>query len=970
MEVAAKLKPTDWRTIAILAITGALITIGVLNLRARLDHPLVPYDGVLWVDTEQGIVAQSVEPGSPADRTGVRRGDLLSGISLDGGRQFDQVTEAAKVQIYLEEAKVGNPISYLIERRNLAGQVSRWAADITELTPEPQKLWQHIYMAIIGWVYLIIGLYVLIRQRRARHTLHFYSICLTAFVVYFYSYTRQLDRLDWIVFFADNIALIFLAPLFLHFCAVFPEKRKILGRHPWLVLALYAPAILMLILEASLPRLAPSLGQQIKIARVQLDFFEEKIQFPLCFLGGGALLLHTFLKAQNPVLKQQMKWVVWGLVGIVPFTGFLIYKQVVQSPSPLLEAMAIVPLIFIPLSFGYSIVRYRLMDVDVIMRRSLVHLITTAVVAGLFILLLVAARDFVTGVAPAWVTTMIVAGALVLAMLFAPLKNYLQVRIDRLFYGERYNARTGVREFARMLSTMTTLEPLLSSVSGRLRRMLSVDKIAVFIRDETEPSRFRMAHLEGIPADSRLSTDFVEFLQQQPDGHRIVSLDENQASLIAGADLGGLCYFVPCVARDRIIAVLGLGRTMGGDLLTSEDIELLWAIAPYVAIAVENSLLYQEQAKRAGELAHLKEFSESIIESINVGILAVDPRGIITTWNSALEELLGMDRKDALGRKVYQVLDPELVRALRDVIGEARWAVQDSRSIYKFRITTSDGRELCLNISITPFETKGGERVGSLIVVEDVSHRLRLEQQLQQSEKLSSIGLLAAGVAHEVNTPLTGISSYAQMLLKQLPKTDPRYNLLVKIEEQAQRASNIVTSLLNFSRVETTEFTELDVHRILEDTLRLIEPQLRGRRVRLVKHYNDDVSNVMGNATKLQQVFMNLVLNARDAMPDGGLLTIRTYSTDSMVGIDVVDTGIGIPPENIRQIYDPFFTTKGIGRGTGLGLALSYGIIHEHGGRIHVESQVGKGTQFSIYLPCKQIPVSHRQAELRLASGD
>jgi two-component system, NtrC family, sensor kinase len=968
--LGARLKAADLRTVVILALTGAIIVIGVLNLRARLDQPQVPYDGVTWDDAGGEIAARAVEQGSPAERSGVRPGDLLRGVSLDGGYNFDQITHATDVQIYLDEAGSGNPVSYLIERRNASGQASRWAADIAELSPEPQKLWQHIYMAIIGAVYLIIGLYVLIRQRRTTHRIHFFAICLTAFVVYFFSYTRQLDRLDWIVFYADNIALILLAPLFLHFCAVFPEKRRVVDRHPWLVAALYLPALVMLLLEASLPLIVEHWGGQARVMRAQLDFFAEKVQFPVCFLGGGMLLLYTFLKAETPVLKQQMKWVVWGLLGIVPFTGFLIYKQFARSPSVGIEAAAIIPLILIPLSFGYSIVRYRLMDVDVIMRRSLVHLTATAVVASLFILLLMAARDFVTGVMPDWVTPMIVMGALALAMVFAPLKNYLQVRIDRFFYGERYDARTGVREFARMLSTMTTLEPLLSSVSERLGRMLYVDKIALLVRDETERSGFRVARLEGIDRPIELPESFSEFVQSQRDGQHLGSLDGMAVAPLAGAGLDGLFYFVPCLARDHVIAVIGLGRTRDGDMLTSEDIDLLWAIAPYVAIAVENSLLYREQATRAEELAHLKEFSESIVESINVGILAVDPHGLITTWNSALEELFGIHRDEAVGRKIHQVIDPELIRALRDVIGESKWAVPDSRSIYQFRTQSHDGRELCLNLSIAPFETKAGERVGSLIVVEDVSQRLRLEQQLQQSEKLSSIGLLAAGVAHEVNTPLTGISSYAQMLLKQLPQSDPRHRVLVKIEEQAQRASNIVTNLLNFSRMGTSEFVEVEIHKIVDDTLQLVESQFRGRRIKLIRQYGEGVPTVRGNATKLQQVLMNLALNARDAMPDGGTLTIRTHLSGATVAIDITDTGIGIPPENIRRIYDPFFTTKGIGRGTGLGLALSYGIIQEHAGRIHVDSQVGRGTQFSIYLPSYPSQAARRRPELRLASGD
>jgi hypothetical protein len=155
--------------------------------------------------------------------------------------------------------------------------------------------------------------------------------------------------------------------------------------------------------------------------------------------------------------------------------------------------------------------------------------------------------------------------------------------------------------------------------------------------------------------------------------------------------------------------------------------------------------------------------------------------------------------------------------------------------------------------------------------------------------------------------------------------------------------------------MERPTVSELDIRRVLEDTLQLLEPQLRNTRIEVVKRYAEELPPVLGDAPKLQQVFMNLILNARDAMPEGGRLTLTTYLSDGHVCVDVEDTGVGIPPEHIARIYDPFFTTKGVGRGTGLGLALSYGIVQEHAGRILVESQVGRGTRFTIALPALEV---------------
>jgi hypothetical protein len=258
-----------------------------------------------------------------------------------------------------------------------------------------------------------------------------------------------------------------------------------------------------------------------------------------------------------------------------------------------------------------------------------------------------------------------------------------------------------------------------------------------------------------------------------------------------------------------------------------------------------------------------------------------------------------------------------------------------------------------LNVAVAPLRSISAAQTGAIVVLENVSSRVKLEETLQQSEKLSSIGLLAAGVAHEVNTPLTGVSSYTQMLLGMIPETDPKHALLQKMQRQTDRASTIVGNLLNFSRTgESIESAEIDVNKLLDDTLQLLEPQLRKSNVEIVKHYTAVPPRIFGNGGKLQQVFTNLILNARDAMVSGGQIALTTNVSDAgEVNIEVSDTGEGISEENLNKIFDPFFTTKGVGNGTGLGLAVSYGIVQEHAGTIEVHSQNGNGTTFKLSFP-------------------
>jgi signal transduction histidine kinase len=231
-----------------------------------------------------------------------------------------------------------------------------------------------------------------------------------------------------------------------------------------------------------------------------------------------------------------------------------------------------------------------------------------------------------------------------------------------------------------------------------------------------------------------------------------------------------------------------------------------------------------------------------------------------------------------------------------------------------------------------------------------------------QADKLSSIGLLAAGVAHEVNTPLAVISSYAQMLAKQVADDPRRSKILDKITTQTFRASEIVNSLLNFSRTATRELAPVDLRKTITDTLSIVEPQMREVRVVTEVKFDPEASLVLGNTSKLQQVFLNLFLNARDAMAGGGKLTVQTRVVEHPEGeaaaeIVVSDTGAGIDPEHLKRIFDPFFTTKGPKHGTGLGLAVTYGIIQEHSGKITVESKPGQGASFHVELPLVRKPI-------------
>jgi PAS domain S-box-containing protein len=400
----------------------------------------------------------------------------------------------------------------------------------------------------------------------------------------------------------------------------------------------------------------------------------------------------------------------------------------------------------------------------------------------------------------------------------------------------------------------------------------------------------------------------------------------------------------------RTIAVIGLGRTIGGDFLSSEDVELLESLASYIGIALQNASLYARLEEQISEFERLKEFNENIVESINVGILAVDLEDRIESWNAQMEAMYALSRKEAIGQPLSAVFPPDFIEAFDRFRSES-----GVHNLYKFRLTSRAGEARTANIAVAPLLSRDFVAVGRIVLVDDITERISLEAQLSQADKLSSIGLLAAGVAHEINTPLAVISSYAQMLTKQM-KDDTRLTpLLERITQQTFRASEIANGLLNFSRTSTTEFRETDLNQVILDTLGLVEHQFKTARITVAINLSNSLPRIHGNPGKLQQVFLNLLLNAKDAMPKGGELRVTTVANGHVEAI-IGDSGGGIAPEHLKRIYDPFFTTKsapkpGERRGTGLGLAVSYGIIQEHAGKINVESTVGVGTTFHLEFP-------------------
>ena len=897
-------------------------------------------------------MAADIAERTPAAALGLKRGDILLAIDDNSVQQVSDVVNA------LHAAEAGTTARYTVLRLG-----TREVVDL-RIAPVPNGSGPFYFLLSgIGMFTLLVGGAVRMRRPRDPATLHFFWLSVAFFGVFAFSFSGRLDRLDWIFYWGDAISTLLLPPLFLHFALVFPERgrRWTSGAVGHVVVpSIYLPALLLGLARVTALVKSASDAPRFLAVIASLDR-AEYLYLALCFIAGLVALTRALAEVRSITARRQLRWIAWGTaLGVAPFAfGYALPWAMGVEPSLPMQLSAL-PLSLIPLAFASAIIRYRLMDVEVIVKRALVYVVALLAIVGIYVVLLQSVqRLFYKGNAQNnWVLAVLV--TLVALLLAPPVKQAIQNALDRAFYRDRYDYRRALVGFARDLNSDLDLYRLSERLVSRVAETLLVDRMALMLADEVAPA-FGSVRASGFGDGCPPPLSKHSEIGARLDGGHIVALDDPIAAsrfLVEDVELwraAGLYYFVPCVSKEGTIAVLALGRKNTGESLNSEDTGLLAAVAGQIATALENARLYRQLHVKAHELDRMRAFNENILQSLDDGLLVLDLSDRIVRWNTALEQLYGVPRAEAVGRGLRDVFDPPLVEAIH----AARRDTPDGATLSRVPLAArhkGGGATMIVNAAVVPLRTSddhGPATMGTIVIIEDITRRVQLEEQLQISEKMASIGLLAAGVAHEVNTPLTGISSFTQMLLEGADAEDPRTRLLEKIERQTFRAAKIVNGLLTLSRPAQAgaDMAPVDINGVINDVLALLEHQLQLHHVQVRRELSERPLVVLGLEHKLQQVFLNLLLNARDAMPKGGWLSLTTREQGGQVTVEVADTGSGIPNEYLARIYDPFFTTKATGQGTGLGLSITYGIVREHHGSIDCDSSIGQGTRFILEFP-------------------
>jgi two-component system NtrC family sensor kinase len=428
-------------------------------------------------------------------------------------------------------------------------------------------------------------------------------------------------------------------------------------------------------------------------------------------------------------------------------------------------------------------------------------------------------------------------------------------------------------------------------------------------------------------------------------------------------------YLTPIRFGEKNFGALVVAFGSAGDCNQTEC-RLIDAAAQQGAFAAHISTLYlkaresaatlaEEVDRRTAESEMHQRFTEAIIDSLPISLYAIDTDYRIVAWNRNRElGELGLPRGEVLGRNIFDVLTKQSRDLLTREFGKV-FATGEIHRVEQETVTKSGDTHHWL-ISKIPMRADNSKEVSHVITVgENITARVKAYRAVARAEKLAAVGRLAAGVVHEINNPLATIAACAESLEKRIkegsfgdsPDAEDLREYLGLIRDEAFRCKSITNGLLDFSRLRAGQRVPVDLTEVIKAAARLVTHQQRGDNIQIDVEAPPDLARVSGDAGQLQQAVLALATNAIDAMPQGGRLTLRALESGPRVMIEVKDNGIGIAPENMTKIFDPFFTTKDVGQGTGLGLAVCYGILSDHGGRLDVRSTLGLGTTFTITLP-------------------
>ncbi len=808
---------------------------------------------------------------------------------------------------------------------------------VTYASPSLEIDFAYLVLALIGCAYLLVGLYTLMRDQSTPAVVFFLWSVISA-IVYLFSPVGPFDLIDKVLYITEEFARVLLAPLTLHLFAIFPRPIKQARASRWPVPFFYLPAAFLILLQIDLLVTGGTwlFGATAPMALAVLDRLEL---FHLVFFGlaSAALVAWRLWSTTEREARRQTTWISLGLAGgYLPFALlYVVPRALGASWQESLAPLTVLFLAIVPITFCYAILRYRLWDLGVLVRDTASLALTVLIgVSGFALANLVVNRLVPEDIALGRNLLVFVSG-LTIAGLMVPTRRGLGQSLERLQYRGRFGRRRALAEIGEELLNERDLETLCERLCSEVESGLEITPTNVLLRrGEVLVAWHEEPHLtEPVPAAAFPLKTWKAGVHSLP---AMGLPDQNHAEVALFGS--GYRYAFPLKVRERSLGLFVCGYKEDSLPLNSDDVDLIRSVLNQTALAIENAQLLHRVQSQFEEMSRLQRFNEEVVDSSPAGIAVLDRSNRILSANRAFAKLTGRELDTLRGQPLAESLPIDSLP-------------EPGEGIREINYTTPEGRQGYVQASVgsLPDPERSGQTV---LVIQDVSQRVAMETALKERDRLASLGVLAAGVAHEVNTPITGISSYAQMLLEETPVDDPRRQLLEKVEKQTFRAARIVNNLLNFARKRDGERQTLDIVPLLGECLDLLKERMTEKRVTLVWQPPTEPVSVHANDGEIQQVITNLVINAIDAMrAEGGTLTVDIETNDAWVWLGIEDTGPGIPIAELKNIFEPFYSTKFAQGGTGLGLSISHDLIQRHGGDIRVISHPGEGCRFVVELP-------------------
>jgi signal transduction histidine kinase len=672
-------------------------------------------------------------------------------------------------------------------------------------------------------------------------------------------------------------------------------------------------------------------------------------------------------------------------------TGLTIFLSVVTNALvPILTGQTVVQQVG-PLTsvignavIAYGIATRRILEVRQVMRMgtayALLAFYLSLLYLGVWFPLRWVALRWLPGME--WLAHLTATAALVVSV--APAHGLMQRFANNLFINLPTTdvGRTADR-VGELLQAIGDIRDLLANFCVAVGREVGTDQVRVLLREdgafrESSPAASLRAPLtldddDPLVAAAAASRQplVAEILHRYPVSPEVAQARGRMEQL-------GISAAVGVHAKNRFTALLLLGPRLSARVYGNAEQRALQVAADRLAAAIENLRLYTQ-------LQDSKRYSEILVEQLVSGVVATDDRLRVTVFNSEAERLTGLNGDRAIGAPAESLPQP--------LAGHLRAALDHGQGVRDLELTLQREDEEAVPIQLGSAVLRGhdGRALGALVVFTDLRAVKKLESQVRRSAHLASLGTLSAGMAHEIRNPLQTVKTFCQLLPDRYTDADFRQRFATLVESEVARIDTIVNQLLQFGRPAKARLEPTSVHGVLNHSLELVEARMERRGVQLAKHLSAPRHVVMADANLLEQAIVNLLLNALDAMPQGGWLTVSTslcpgpsnadrsngarltggaapvpaaspatgsHAPSEFIQIGIRDTGTGIPPDDLPHVFDPFFTTKP--SGVGLGLPVAHGIVEEHMGIIEAESAVGAGTQFRLLLPLCERDVPSR----------